>query len=195
MKLHALMLGKKAEKQVDIAIANHTIVALLVPLTASEESEAIEFAIAHAKKHGIEKPAPGDPLYDIGLMAKTVELGVLDADSPPEKRESISAGGVEDVLALDRDTIAYLFTLQQKHQQETSIARHEMTQEELVASIREFTLDRGDELFFSLSPSMQWSCMHFMASLLVDLLALKSGRSSSSVETATSSATSSGDGA
>lgn len=135
--------------------------------SAFEDSDAVGFAIAAAKKAGAE-PKRGDPVYDIHWWAHIVGTAYLDVDSSPGSRRPAFPGGAAQVLKkLSTESIAYLFQEQMRWQEEVSPSFKARSIEELVDIVEKVAMDGGDFFFAALSPSTQCHSARFMAALLV----------------------------
>lgn len=113
--------GVQARKVVDLrtigmASTAESIKVALVPLLFDTDAEALEMAREYAKRHKVEDPKPGDPLYERGLMLYTVLLACVDVDSPLDKPEPFFADEKEITKYLDPDRVSVLFHQQRAWQ-------------------------------------------------------------------------------
>lgn len=150
----------------------------LRPLSGTEEASALAAAREFAKSKGVERPAPGEPLYDLALMAHTIVLGTVDIDSSIEARSPFFDGGAEQLMAhYGREAIAYIYE------------RHQLWQDQCAPGIKtlsgpefmEGTLILGGDdeeaafRFFCRSrPVLRWIYARSMARTLVGSPSLKS---------------------
>lgn len=172
MKFSQLAQGKAAEQPVPFDVIDaegnvHTIKTLVRPLDGTQETAALVFAAQYAKDHGAPDAKEGHPLWDLGYMVKTVEIGCVDPDSPPKSREPTFDKGADAVLALPRQTIAFLFEAQQTWQDLVSPTQKRMAGHELLTKVRELAESEDDLPFLRLSPALRWICMRSMACLLL----------------------------
>lgn len=150
----------------------------LRPLSGTEEAAALAAARDFAKSKGVERPGPGDPLYDLALMAHTIVLGTVDIDSPAEARTPFFDGGVEQLMAhYGREAIAYIYERHQLWQDQCAPGIKTLSGPEFMDAI--LTLGGEDEeaafRFFCRSrPALQWSCVRSTAVTLVRSLLPKS---------------------
>lgn len=192
MKFSQIQRGKRAERRAsfpslgdDGAIIEAEFVC--VPLGGHEEAEALSFAESYAREHGIKSPSPGMPLYDLGMQIKTLELSMLDVDSPPSARLRFF-GSTKEVESLPRETIVYLFAIVDDWQDQCSPMSHKINDDSLYATIHKLGTGGPDaERFFdSCGPGLRRIFTLSMARLLVTLLGPKSSPSGSTGESGTS---------
>lgn len=175
MKFSSLLLGKKAERAIDFPLVTgdelQTVPSVLVPLTGTEESEVLAYALRFAKEKGAENPKEGEPLYDLAVMVGTIERGCLDPDSPKEARGSVFDGGAAQILDnLPRETIAFLYERQQQWQDECSPSVRKVTADQLVAEVIKLAEAEDDLPFVRLSPGLRWILARSMARQLLSSL-------------------------
>ncbi|WP_394849701.1 hypothetical protein LZC95_19890 [Pendulispora brunnea] len=178
-------LGKKAERKITVPLpplfhegdegdGAEEPPCIVVPLSAAEDSEVLAFAAEYARSNKAE-PKEGDPLYDLGIMAKTIALAVRDIDSPPEARTPFFDGGTDQIFELlPRETIVYLFELCQIWQDACSPSVRRLSVEQLVGHITELAEAEDDGPFVRLSPATRSICMRILARLQVLSLGDKS---------------------
>jgi hypothetical protein len=177
MKLSSLAAardGKRAESPITFPLAingeSQEVTVLASPLTGAEESRVLVFALEYAKAKGAE-PKEGEPLFDLAVMVKTIELGILDPDSPPTARTPFADGGPDQVLELlGRETIAFLYEAQQQWQDMCSPSVRRVKAEELIEHIIALAEADDDLPFVRLSPGLRWICTRSMARLLTSSL-------------------------
>jgi hypothetical protein len=161
---------------------------LLVPLGAAEEAERLEFASAYAARKGAPDAKADHPLYELAYMAKTIEIGVLDPDSPDTARERHFAS-VDEILSDDfpRETLAYLFAAQDAWQDQTSPSVRKLSDEQMFAAalIVGKGGSEGEAFFDRLSPGTQRRFALTMAVQLHPLLAQRFGSGSPSTGAST----------
>ncbi len=154
---------------------------LATPIDGSAESVALAFASSYAISRGASEALAkeGNPLWDLGYMAKVVQLACFDPESPEKMREKTFAT-VEDVLSLGRETIAFIFESQQHWQDQISPTRKRMTDSELFIEMRRQAEADDPGPFLRLAPGLRWTLHRFMARLLLSFLEEKSQGTSSS---------------
>ena len=178
------------------------VVVDLVVLSAEEESRALADAVKFAKGLGIEDPKPDTPLYDLGLMIHTILIGCVDHDSPMDAPAPFFKSAEQVRQGLDRERIAYLYTLQQVWQEDVSPTRKRFDDNRLL----ELVIDAADEedplrFFEKLPPATLARCFRSLAKQHLTLLRARLQGGSSSIDVGTNdsksteSATSDADGA
>lgn len=193
-KLSDIIKGRKARRKVPFpGIIDSTpgapeVVLDLQVLDGEQEAEALARARAFAVGKGVSAPKSGEPEYDLGLMVHTLLLAAIDHDSPDEAPAPFFASSEEILRHLDRERIAYLYTLQQLWQEDLSPTSSKNFSEDRIFEIAIEAADEEDPLRFfeKLPPATLARCLVFTARRLRDVLRLKS-LSSSSFETAGSS--------
>lgn len=157
---------------------------LLVPLTGSEDAEALSYAVTYARAKGAAEPKPGDPLYDKGFMAKAVSLGVRTPEGGP------FFSGPEDVLdALPRETMVFLYTLLEDWQDACSPSVRKVTDAQLWEGVAALGTGgtEAERFFDRQSPGMRRIYALFSASQLSASPERKSPTTSPSTATTTPS--------
>ena len=157
---------------------------LLVPLTGTEEVEALSFAVKYAKEHGAAELKDSDPIYATGFMARAVTLGVRTPGGGP------MFASVADVLdALPRETLVYVYTLLEDWQDACSPSVRKMTDEQLWVGAAALATggSEGERFFDRLSPGMRRTYTLFLASQLFASPGPKSPTSSPPTATTTPS--------
>lgn len=181
MKFSAIQMGTRAERRVSLPGHEGVDVALR-PLTGSEESAAFREAFEYARQEGNPKPAPGDPLYELGYMVHVLAVGVLDVDSPAEDRHPFFDGGAEQILSeLPRETIHFLYQRHALWQDECSPSSKKMGSAELAAMVAEVAASEDDAPFSAMSPATQWLFTRTLARLHIDSHADKSSSGDASL--------------
>lgn len=176
MKFSGIIKGTRAERDVDLPgfeVDGKPVRALMRALNGTEEADVLRAATEFAVRKGAAEPKPGDPLFDLSVMAHTLAIACLDPDSSP--RVPFFDGGAPQVLdELPRETIVYLYERQETWQSESSPYHRQMSEGELVAKVREVAASRDDGPFTQLSPGMRWIFARSMASMLLPSLEPKS---------------------
>lgn len=172
MKFSQLQKGARLERSAEltgyVAEDGKPVTFLIRALTGAEEADAIRAAFDYARQDGNDKPAEGDALFDMGLMANVIAVACLDPDSPATERTPFFSGGASEILReLSRDTIVHLYNRQALWQDEVSPYRRRLTSEELLAKALEVVAEESDRPFSELSPATQWIFTRTMARLLV----------------------------
>jgi hypothetical protein len=187
-RLSDIKKGKKARKTVPFPgiLAQEDgqdgFVLDLVVLTGNQEADALSRARAYAKGKGVDAPKDGEPEYDLGLMVHTLLLACVDHSSPEDAPAPFFISADEILENLDRERIAYLYTLQQLWQDSLSPAPSKHVTEEQVWGIVIEAADAEDPLRFfeKLPPVTVARCLLFTAKLLRNALLPKLQPSSSS---------------
>ncbi len=145
-------------------------------LEADLEEKVLVDARSDAIGRGVAEPKFGEPIYDLRLMLHTLLASCVDRDSPPTAPAPFFASVDEILGALDRERIAYLYTLQQVWQQDLSPTKHGTLTEEKILEIALNAADEDDPLRFfeKLPPETLARCFHFTARRLRNLLMLRS---------------------
>lgn len=169
MKFSELQAGKAAERTASFPhpfVAGDTIPVLFVPLNGHEEADALAFAHAFATERKV-KSSPGEPLFDLALMAATITRGVFDPQSHVDRRERFFANE-QEALSLSREAITYLYEHQQSWQDELSPTVKNLGQADIIATIVRLSEEDDPSGFIRLSPGLRWICTRTMAGLLVN---------------------------
>lgn len=170
MKFSSLQLGARAERVIELPNRQHEgkpVEIILRALTAAEESDALRRGFEFAIQKGNEKPAAGDPLYDLGVMVHTLALGCLDPDSPIDDRTPFFDGGADQIMKLGRETIHFLYQRQELWQDECSPYMRTMSADELMAKVQEVASSSDDGPFLRMSPATRWIFTRTTARLLL----------------------------
>ena len=181
MKLDLVKLGRRAEREMTFNIRGQECKFALRPLDGAEYSACLRFAREYAIKEGVADPKPDNPLYELGLALKTIELGCIDTDSPADARASFFGGGPKEIYAaLGREEIAFLLEAVELWQSEVSPTIAKMGANELFgAMIRLVEVsEEGRDFFLSLSPAIRLSILRTTCSLALKSLEGKSPISS-----------------
>ena len=151
-------------------------------LREDEYQDVLTFAMKWAKKHGLESPEDGDPLYERAKMIQTLALTCIDKDSPKNAPAPFFDGGFEQIRTseiMTPEVIGYLYLQQQLWQDEISPLKKDMTPAEFLAAAVETA--KGNMAFFVNSrPGALWNFTRTLASQLVSSLASSSQSSQSS---------------
>ena len=106
-------------------------------LREDEYQDVLTFAMKWAKKHGLESPEDGDPLYERAKMIQTLALTCIDKDSPKNAPAPFFDGGFEQIRTseiMTPEVIGYLYLQQQLWQDEISPLKKDMTPAEFLAA-------------------------------------------------------------
>lgn len=180
MKFSDLLLGKRAERTVDLPLIQDDneeatpVKVVIVPTDGVESSDIASFAAEYAKSKGTPNAKDGDPLYDMGAIIRTLALTVLDAESTEKPKAKFFDEGNAQVETLPRETLVYLFERQQEWESEVSPGCKEIDLPQFMTAIRALAKAEDDRFFTGLLPGIRWSLSHFMAVLLVSVLEGKS---------------------
>jgi hypothetical protein len=199
LKYSLLTKGKRAERKLacpypiegSTETGMHPCVA--IPMSGDEEAECLSFAIKFAKDKGVpvELAKTGQPIFDLGYMAKVVELTVRDPDEgEPGRRPPTFPGGPDEVLGeLQRETILYLFKISEEWSDICSPQRRSLSDADMLEGVRRLAAEGDDGLRFfgECGPSLRFSFMRFTARMLWSSL---EGKSTPGSSTATRRATS-----
>lgn len=164
----------------------------LVTLPGELEGEVNAFARAYSlAKKGTGLPE--DPNYELGVMAKTVSLALLDADVQ-DKSEPMFASPEEVLSAneLGRDGIAYIYQQQKAWQHEIAPGLEGKSPAEFIAIAAEVSGTQDPSPFCALKPNSQLSFVLFLSNLYCNsqIHKLLSGSTYESAGTSTSESTS-----
>jgi hypothetical protein len=151
-----------------------TLVDLIV-LTGEEEAEVCAKARAFAIARGVSDPKQGEPLYDLGAMVYTLLLSVIDHDSPEGGDVRFFESAEQILKHLDRERIAFLFTLQEVWQDECAPLRKDFSESSLYHWVFELADSEDPQVPFGrLRPSTLWIYMRTLARLLISSPELRS---------------------
>ncbi len=185
MKASAIARGTAAERPTSYIAGKDAkgdplvVQVLLRPLSALEEADIEAEAIAFAKKRGAPT-TENSAIYEAAFMGATLALAVLDPDSPPAAREKYFDQGLDQVLALDPDTIAQLHEQQRIWQEECSPSANKMSAVELMRLCTEIAERNDPKAYSLLSPGMRWRLQRITGVQLAMLLGPKPPSSSAS---------------
>lgn len=184
MKFSSIIKGVRAERKVEIPgffIEDKPVVAMMRALSGAEEASVLRLALEGAVVKGVDKPTPGDPLYDFGVMANTLALSFLDTESPENDRKPFFDKGAEQVLAdLPRETIVFLYERQVLWQGECSPYHRNLDGKELIAQVREVASSEDDLPFTCMRPATRWIFTRTLARQLLNSLEPSSSSTSPS---------------
>lgn len=175
MKFSTVVKGKKAERPATYRLYEQEVAVVLQPLSALEEIDVASSAMAFAKAKDAE-PKSGDPVYEAAYMARALMLSCMDTDSPPAAREPHFDGGIEQVLALDPDSLAMLYEQQRLWQEECSPSIRTMSPVELFAAVKKVAEDDGplaSAFYGRLSHLTRLTLLRFTGAQLLSLQGLK----------------------
>lgn len=145
-------------------------------------------ALAFARKHGLQDPGDGDPLYEQGKMLHTLAIACLDPESPKDAPAPFFDGGWEQIYTsevMTPEVTAYLYLQQQLYQDEVNPLLKTMSPTEFMAAA--IKTAQGDMSFFVNSrPGMQWS---FLLTTVKQLLSALSHNSTFSMSSEPQEAT------
>ena len=181
MKLELVKLGKRAERQQSLLIRGVDHRFALRPLDGGEYMQTLRYAREYAVRNGVKDPKPEDPLYQLGLALKTIELSCVDTDSPAERRTSFFSGGPPEIeAALGRDEIGFLFEVAELHQSECSPVKDLSADQMFTAMVKlvEEEAAGSTDFFLSLSPATRLRLLRISARLALSSLGDKSSTSS-----------------
>ena len=134
MKFSQVVAGKRAERPITFEFRGVTHTALVRPLDAMEEGQALSRATAYAQEHKALEAKPGNPLFDLGLMSNIVALAYLDPESPENAREHYF-DSVAQVMSLDGELLQHLHARQEIWQQECSPTKANLAGTELLNAL------------------------------------------------------------
>jgi len=177
MKASAIARGTAAERPTSYIAGkddkgkDNVVQVLLRPLSALEEADIEADAIAFAKKRGAPT-TPNSAIYEAALMGATIRVAVLDPDTPASAREP-HWDSLDQVLALDGDTIAQLHEQQRIWQEECSPSARKMTANELMKLTTDIAESDDPKAYSLLSPGIRWTLQRITGLQLVALRDLK----------------------
>ena len=105
-------------------------------------------------------------------MGATIRVAVLDPDTPASAREP-HWDSLDQVLALDGDTIAQLHEQQRIWQEECSPSARKMTANELMKLTTDIAESDDPKAYSLLSPGIRWTLQRITGLQLVALRDLK----------------------
>lgn len=151
-------------------------------LLADEEIEAVSRARAFAMSKGLANPREGDAIYDLALMVETILLAALEVGSDARFFDA-----AEDVRALDRDTIQYVYQRHSIMSDRCSPRLLKMSPEEFVAGIAVLASEDSESVRFfeRLGSGLQWIYTRTLARQAVISQTLRSDSGSTSAPTGT----------
>lgn len=137
MKFSQIIKGTRARKAFPLPMPDGVEYEVaLVPLSGSQEMQALADARKVATERGSAEPKAGDALYERALWACTLAAACIDPESPEAAPRPFFDGGVGQILdELDRDRIAYLFEAQQAWQDECAPRPGSMTGDEFLSNV------------------------------------------------------------
>ena len=168
MKFSQVVAGKRAERPITFEFRGVTHTALVRPLDAMEEGQALSRATAYAQEHKALEAKPGNPLFDLGLMSNIVALAYLDPESTENAREHYF-DSVAQVMSLDGELLQYLHARQEIWQQECSPTKANLAGTELLNALVKLAEDETDSSFLSYRPFTQLTLMRTTAALCLSL--------------------------
>ena len=149
MKFSTVVLGTRAERPVTVDIRGAACAFALRPLTGTEEAAALAEATEFAKTRRAEQIAPGNALFDLGLMIATLAIACVDPDSPAGARAPFFDGGASQIAdALDSEQIAYLYARYELWQADCSPSQRAKSGDELIRLLID-VVEAEDDLPFS----------------------------------------------
>lgn len=177
--------GTRSEQSVELpppdgveANASAPLRCALRPLSGTEEASALAAARDFAKSKGVERPGPGEPLYDLALMANTIVLGTVDIESPVEARTPFFDGGAGQLMAhYGREAIAYIYERHQAWQDQCAPGIKALSGPDFIEGILKLGSEDEEEafgFFCQLRPALRWIYARSMAKTLVNSPSLKS---------------------
>jgi hypothetical protein len=168
LKFSQVVAGKRAERPITFEFRGVTHTALVRPLDAMEEGQALSRATAYAQEHKALEAKPGNPLFDLGLMSNIVALAYLDPESTENAREHYF-DSVAQVMSLDGELLQYLHARQEIWQQECSPTKANLAGTELLNALVKLAEDETDSSFLSYRPFTQLTLMRTTAALCLSL--------------------------
>lgn len=168
MKFSQVVAGKRAERPITFEFRGVTHTALVRPLDAMEEGQALSRATAYAQEHKALEAKPGNPLFDLGLMSNIVALAYLDPESTENAREHYF-DSVAQVMSLDGELLQHLHARQEIWQQECSPTKANLAGTELLNALVKLAEDETDSSFLSYRPFTQLTLIRTTAALCLSL--------------------------
>ena len=181
MKLELVKLGRRAEKPQTLQLRGLAHAFGIRALDGGEYAQTLRYAREYAARNGVKEPKPEDPLYQLGLALKTIELACIDTDSPADRRTSFFSGGPSEIeAALGREEIGFLFEAVELHQSEVSPVKNLTADEMFGAMVRLVDEEAAGstDFFLSLSPATRLRLQRISANLALRSLGDKSSTSS-----------------
>jgi hypothetical protein len=173
VKLDLVKLGKRAEKPQVLIIRNVEHRFALRPLDGAEYAQTLRFARQYAEQRGVKDPKPEDPIYQLGLALKTIELACIDTDSKEDRRTTFFSGGPQEIeAALGRDEIAFLVEAAELHQSECSPVK-DLTVDQMFSAMVKLLEEEAQgstDFFLSLSPATRLRLQRISARLALSSL-------------------------
>jgi hypothetical protein len=172
VKFSSVLLGKRAEMPVTMEYRGETLSFAVRPLDGNEEALVLERATDFARKRNAATVEPGNPIFDLGVMAHSLAIAAIDIDSPEAARTPYFDGGAESVLgAFGPEEIGFMFSKYEWWQGECSPTIRQMSSAQLVAKLIEIAGSEADPgPFLRLGSVLQWKLLHFSACLALKQL-------------------------
>ncbi len=170
MKFSAIIKGAADVRPIELALPGvaEPIRLGVRPLSAWDESDAIEKARAFAVARGLPSPTQDDELYVFGVWIYTLALTCVSLDGE-DKGEPFFESADEILKGLDRDRISYLFEQQQRVQEDHGMRKERLSPDQMLAAVHELVQKEvGDPTlpFWKWGPSLRASFMRLLAVLL-----------------------------
>lgn len=148
----------------------------IVAITEAEYAEILGKARKYAQEHGVTAPEPGDDLYERGIMVHTLAAACIDAESPENDPKPFFSSASEIIASevMTPEIVAYLYGIQQQHQDEYNPLVKELSAEEFMAGLIA-TAGGNPGFFLSSRPGTQWSFVHTLASQRLSSMTHESG--------------------
>ena len=142
------------------------VTAALRVLDGADEARVFEGARLFAEARGAKDPKVGDILFDLGVMAHTLLVATVDTESPVNARAPFFSKA-EEVLTLDRDSIALLYEKHEIWQNENSPLVSTMSAPDLFLRTVLIARAEDDGPFVELAPYMRSRWARITAKLLI----------------------------
>jgi hypothetical protein len=167
--------GTLARHVVELPLANGVVTKVAVrPLLDWDDNEIDAQALVFARKHGVEDPKPGQPIYERAVALYTLLLACSDPDSPDNAPVPFFDSVEQIQKGVDRDRIAWLMGAQQVWEDRCSPRQLKMTPDEFIHKVGEVALTESEDPFLGMRPGMQWDFTRTLCGLFMSSPELKS---------------------
>lgn len=167
--------GTLARHVAELPLAGGQLVRVAVrPLLDWDDNEIDAKALEFARKHGVDDPKPGQPIYERAIALYTLLLACSDPDSPDDAPVSFFDSVDQIQKHVDRDRIAWLMGVQQTWEDRCSPRQLKLSPDEFVQRVGEVALAEDEDPFVHMRPGLQWAFTRTLCGLFMNSPELKS---------------------
>lgn len=177
MRYSSLKRGKRAITEASFVTLNGDVAKCgLRVLLGEDHAAAIQSARDYSKARGLDKPADGEPLYELGKAVHLVLLAAVDLDDPTGETPFFDGGEAQVLAGLDVERIFLLKEKQLAWQDECLGTPSKISADAYIAAVFECaSAAEGASLpFESWQPVLRRSFVRSLATQLVSSLTGKS---------------------